>query len=108
LIFDRDALAALREVCAGDPLRYEMLRNLLDVERRYAGMAARRGLFDDLANVIDRCAFEDAEDALRYAKDRRQVSDQDDETQMPAVSGVREDENGKISMSLMQLGSPEE
>lgn len=108
LIFDRDALAALKEVCAGDPLRYEMLRNLLDVERRYAGMAARRGLFDDLANVIDRCAFEDAEDALRYAKDRRQVSDQDDETQMPAISGVREDENGKISMSLMQLGSPEE
>lgn len=107
LVFDRDSLAALRQVCADDPLRYEMIRNLLDVERRYAGMAARRGLFDDLAEVIQRCAFENAEDALGYAKERHQQSDLDEETHSP-ISAVREDEHGKITMSLTLFGSPEE
>lgn len=108
LMFDSDALSALREVCAGDGLRYEMLRNMLDLERRYAGMAARRGLFDDLAAAVERCAFEDAADALQFAKDRKQSADEDEEHQSPNFTSNRSDGNGKVTLSLRQLGRPTE
>jgi DNA sulfur modification protein DndC len=103
LVFDEEALAALKDVCSDDPLRYEMLRNLLDTERRFAGMAARRGLFDELSTIVDRCAFEDAKDALQFAKARRQASDDDDERLGQTVVGVREDDAGKVTMSLRQF-----
>ncbi len=101
LIFDREALACLREVAGDDSLRYEMLRNLLDTERRYTGMAARRGLFDALGAVVERCAFEDAADALQFAKDRRECAETDDEQQ---VSSTREEAGGKVTLSLRQFG----
>lgn len=104
LIFDRDALNCLLAVCGEDKLRYEMIRNLLDVERRYAGMSARRGLFEALSAAIERCAFEDAEDALQFAKDRRESSAAEDDEQATIMS-AREESNGKVTLSLRQYGA---
>lgn len=72
LIFDKESLHLLREQCDGanpfqSELLYEMARNLLDVERRYRTMSARRGLFKDLEEQVERCFYESEEDALSRA-----------------------------------------
>lgn len=73
LVFDRDTLQLLREVCGDDnPLHFEMVRNLLEQERRYRTMAKRKGLFDDLEKTITRCYFRDEADALDF--ENRRVS----------------------------------
>jgi DNA sulfur modification protein DndC len=70
LVFNAEALAILRDVCDDDPLSYEMLRDLLDIERRYSTKAKRRGIFNDLERVIQRCYYENEEDALTFHKER--------------------------------------
>jgi DNA sulfur modification protein DndC len=54
LVFDRDALALLREQCSGNALQYEVLRNLLDIERRHRTKSTRRGLYDELERAVRR------------------------------------------------------
>jgi DNA sulfur modification protein DndC len=67
-LFDRQALELLRQSVGGDPLRYELCRNLLDIERRYRTMASRRGLFSALEDEVRRCYYRDEEDALSWAQ----------------------------------------
>jgi DNA sulfur modification protein DndC len=67
-LFDRDALQLLRESADGDELHYELIRNLLDVERRFRTMSRRRGLYSALEDQIRRCYFEDASDALEFVR----------------------------------------
>lgn len=71
LIFDGDTLELLREACGDDPdgLLFEMSRNLLDLERRYRSMASRRGLFEALSKTIERCFYDDENDALSRARE---------------------------------------
>ena len=67
-LFDRDALNLLRQLCDDDELHFEMLRNLLAVESRYRSLAKRKGLFEDLDQVVRRCFYDDETDALDRAK----------------------------------------
>lgn len=66
--FGREALEMLREVCEGDDLRYELARNLLDVERSFRTMVSRRGLFDYLEKTIRRAFYDDQADAHERVK----------------------------------------
>ncbi|WP_231367850.1 MULTISPECIES: DNA phosphorothioation system sulfurtransferase DndC [unclassified Thioalkalivibrio] len=67
LVFDRETLALLRETCGEEnPLHYEMLRTLLEQERRYRTMARRKGLFETLEKTITKCYFQDEADALDF------------------------------------------
>ncbi|MCP1727611.1 DNA sulfur modification protein DndC [Natronospira proteinivora] len=65
-LFEGEVLELLREVCENNPMRYETARNLLAVERRYQGMASRRGLFKDLEKVLKAGAFETRQEALEF------------------------------------------
>lgn len=56
-------LEILREICAEEDLHFELVRELLDTERRYRTMARRRGLFDELETALRRGFYDDAEDA---------------------------------------------
>lgn len=67
-LFDSDSLQLLRESSGGDELHYELIRNLLDVERRFRTMARRRGLYKALEDQIRRCYFDDASDALEFVR----------------------------------------
>jgi DNA sulfur modification protein DndC len=67
LVFDRDTLALLREQCNGNAVQYEMLRNLLDIERRHRTKATRRGLYDQLEREVRRAFYDGEEDAFRWA-----------------------------------------
>jgi DNA sulfur modification protein DndC len=60
-------LALLKTMCDGSDLQYELLRELLDVERRYRTMARRAGLFDRIEKAFRRSFYEDANDATEFA-----------------------------------------
>jgi DNA sulfur modification protein DndC len=65
--FDADALKLMRSLCSNG-LQYEMIRNLLDVERQHRNQAKRKNLFQSLEDVIQRCFYESEDDALARAR----------------------------------------
>ncbi|MFT3868429.1 MAG: DNA phosphorothioation system sulfurtransferase DndC [Nibricoccus sp.] len=67
LMFGRDEMAILHEVCAGDRVHYELARELLDVERRFRTMSRRAGLFGAIDDAIKRGFYENEEDATQMA-----------------------------------------
>ena len=67
LVFDTESLSILKEQAGDDSLHFEMVRNLLNTERRYRTMASRRGLFDAIEKQIKRCFYDDEQDALNRA-----------------------------------------
>lgn len=74
LVLSADDLAILRELCADDPLHYELTRELLDVERQYRTMLRRAGLFDALERSLRRHYFDDEADAVEHARRLRDGS----------------------------------
>ena len=71
LVLRADDLNVLREVCGEDRLRYELTRELLNVERQFRTMTRRSGLFGALESAFRRGYFDDADDAIDYARRRR-------------------------------------
>jgi DNA sulfur modification protein DndC len=65
--FGPEELELLRGACEGDPLRFELARNLLDTELRFRTKARRAGLLDALEKEIRRCFYDDAGDAVDKA-----------------------------------------
>jgi len=68
LLFDGQILSLLKEVADNNELHFELVRNLLDVERQYRTMASRRGLFEGLERMIKQCFYENEQDALTRAR----------------------------------------
>ena len=69
--FDANDMALLLEACDNDPLRFELMRELLDIERRHATLLRRAGIFDKIEAAFTRSAFADPHDAIERAKRRR-------------------------------------
>jgi len=70
LVYDPETLGILKECCGDDSLRYELVRNLLDIERQYRTKGARRGLFQEIEGAIKKCFYEDASDAHNWMEQR--------------------------------------
>lgn len=66
--FSAEDFELLRTVCAGNPLRYEMLRNLLDVEWSHRLRGKRYGLFEEIEKIVESCFFQNEADALDYVR----------------------------------------
>jgi DNA sulfur modification protein DndC len=101
LIFDAEALEILREQCEGNELHFEMLRNLLDVERKYRTMSVRRGLFPELEHAVERCFYDSEEDALTRARSIKAIREPDlfdqDEAESPTQAAV------SVSLTINQV-----
>ena len=67
VLFDKETLGVLKEACGND-LRYELARNLLDIEQRYRTQTRRRGLFKALEDQIVKCFYDNEQDALDRAR----------------------------------------
>lgn len=74
--FGRNEIALLRELCGEDALHFEMVRELLDVERRYRTMARRAGLYDAIEQSIRRSFFDNETDAVDRARRERTAREQ--------------------------------
>lgn len=70
LPLDSESLQLLREVCGDDELHFQLVRELLDVERRHQFMARRAGLFDALESAVERGFYASEDDALQRAQER--------------------------------------
>jgi DNA sulfur modification protein DndC len=62
----------LAEICEDDRLHFELVRELLDIERSQRAKLRRAGLFGELEKAIRRGSYESEEDALDRAVDRRE------------------------------------
>ncbi|WP_368759183.1 DNA phosphorothioation system sulfurtransferase DndC [Pseudomonas aeruginosa] len=78
--FTASDLALLKAACGDDPVRYETLRGLLEVERRHKVSARRAGLFDALEKTLRRGLHSDEAAALQfvlpYHEARQRVADE--------------------------------
>ena len=61
-----DYLDLLNEACGGDPVYFEMTRNLLDIERQYLTKTRRIGIYDSLEKCLARRA-DDEETSIAKA-----------------------------------------
>jgi DNA sulfur modification protein DndC len=66
LIHHRELLL-LREICGKDDLLYQLVRDLLDIEKTYKNMARRSGLFDAFEQIFRRNFYADEADATERA-----------------------------------------
>jgi DNA sulfur modification protein DndC len=74
-VFDNEVLDLLKDACNGEDLHYEMLRNLIDVERRFRTMTRRRGLFEAIEEEIERCFWDDRDDAVNFLRTHKSNMD---------------------------------
>lgn len=81
-----DELNELRELCDGD-LHYQLVRDLLDVERQQKLSLKRRDLLDKLEGTLQRHFYEGEEDALELAHRRRRRQQPEEEPAATAGTG---------------------
>jgi DNA sulfur modification protein DndC len=74
-MFGAEEMEILREACGGDKIRFELARELLDVERRHRTMARRSGLFGALEGALKRGFYTDADDAAAFALSKADALD---------------------------------
>ncbi|MFF0083452.1 DNA phosphorothioation system sulfurtransferase DndC [Streptomyces canus] len=91
LVMGSDEMDVLKQVCDGDDLHYNMVRELLAVERKYRTMARRSGLFQALEQAVQKGYYEDHEDAVEFATRKQKWRDDiaenltfDDENELDA------------------------
>jgi DNA sulfur modification protein DndC len=71
LAFGREEMDLLRSLCGGDELHFGLVRELLDVERKYRFHVRRSGLFDALEKAIRKAFYDDEADAVDRARRER-------------------------------------
>lgn len=68
--FSAEDIELLREI-SGDPLHFELTRQLLSIERKHRVMARRAGVFSELERAIERGFYDNEEDAADRARQIR-------------------------------------
>ena len=70
-VFGAEEVELLRELCSGDPLHFELVRELLSTEKQHRNMLRRAGIFNALERAFKRNFFADEKDAVDRARQRR-------------------------------------
>ncbi|MFF2199675.1 DNA phosphorothioation system sulfurtransferase DndC [Streptomyces sp. NPDC058145] len=91
IVMGSDEMDVLKQVCDGDDLHYNMVRELLAVERKYRTMARRSGLFQALEQAVQKGYYDNHEDAVEFATRKKKWRDDiaenltfDDENELDA------------------------
>lgn len=91
LVMGSDEMEILKELCEDDELHYNMVRELLSVERKYRTMTRRAGLFKALEDAVQKGYYDGHEDAVDFALRKKKWHDDvttnltfDDETGLDA------------------------
>jgi DNA sulfur modification protein DndC len=67
ITFGEHEMQILKEACNGNELHYQLIRELLNIERNYRNMARRAGLFEALEQAFRRHYYSGIEDATERA-----------------------------------------
>lgn len=84
-----EEMRILRDVTGDDLLHFQLLRELLDVERRYRSMARRAGLFEALEGAFKRNFYDSKDDAADRARQIRDAHDAAQEREYTPVTLTR-------------------
>lgn len=71
LVMGAAEMGLLRELCDKDDLHFQLVRELLSIEKRHKSMLRRAGLFDAIESSFYRNFYEDEDDAVERARLRR-------------------------------------
>lgn len=71
LVMGATEMGLLRELCDDDNLHFQLVRELLSVEKRHKSMLRRAGLFEAIESSFYRNFYEDEDDAVERARLRR-------------------------------------
>lgn len=66
--FGKDEIDILKQICKDDLIHFEMLRELLSIEKRHQSVLRRNGIFQDIEKALKRNFYESEEDALNVAR----------------------------------------
>ncbi len=97
--FGQEEMSTLRDVCQGGDLQFELIRELLSIEKKYSFKIKRAGLFQDLEKAMKKHFYEDEEDALKLAmtiKDAQAKAKEGISESLDFVSSVDADNLKKI------------
>ena len=83
-VLNQDLFDSLKEICGDDVLHYQMIRDLISIEKKFSSMTKRSGLLDELEKAIKRSFYGDRNDAIDYAREKQK--------QEQLVLGVYQDE----------------
>jgi DNA sulfur modification protein DndC len=82
-LFNRSDIGLLRSIAADDDspdnLHYQLVRNLLNIERTYSTATRRVGIYDNLERVLINGGFENKAEAYEFALKRAQSKEDDHE-----------------------------
>ena len=67
-VFGASELQVLRDVCEDDEVHYQLLRELLSLEKRYKSQARRKGFFGALRDSLQKHFYSSEDDALDRAR----------------------------------------
>ncbi len=65
--FGKTEMETLQNVCDGDRSHFELIRNLLSIERKFSFKVKRSGLYEELEKSIGKYFYKNEEDALQLA-----------------------------------------
>lgn len=71
LVMGAAEMELLRDLCGNDDLHYQLVRELLSVEKRHKSMLRRAGLFEALEASFYRHFYDSEDDAVERARQRR-------------------------------------
>lgn len=71
LVMGATEMELLRELCGPDDIHFQLVRELLSVEKRHKSMLRRAGLFEALESSFYRNFYDNEDDAVERARHRR-------------------------------------
>ena len=71
LVMGASEMELLREMCGDDELHFQLIRELLSIEKQHKSMLRRAGLFKAVQEAFFRNFYDDEADALERARQRR-------------------------------------
>jgi DNA sulfur modification protein DndC len=80
-----DEVSLLQELCGKDRLHFELIRELIDVERQHRSLTRRSGMFEALEQSIRRGFYDDQVDATERAKQKEAAFDAVRQGHIPAI-----------------------
>lgn len=92
-VIARSEIELLRELCGDDELQFQLIRELLSVEKQHKSMLRRVGLLDAMERAFSRSSYESEDDAVGRARKRRD-----------ALSAARDHVFGRTDPEVRETG----
>lgn len=91
LVMGATEMELLHEICDSDDLHFQLVRELLSIEKRHKSMLRRAGLFDAIESSFYRNFYEDENDAVQRARLRRDALGEAKERATDELAPVADD-----------------